>query len=320
MLSRVPDASGTEVLACALGCRVPVVRGIARFVPEDTYAASFGLQWNRYRRTQLDSHTGTTISHDRLSRCLGGPLSEVRGFSVLEAGCGAGRFTEILLSAGARVFAIDLSTAVDANRETCDGRPGYFVCQADILRVPAAPASFDLVLCLGVVQHTPDPEETMAALAAMVKPGGQLVLDHYSYGPAVGALRRLAFSLHPRSLLRSVLIRLPPALAMRAAAGLTRALLPVHKSLWSRSRALSAVRRVVRRISPVFDYYDRHPELDRTRLAEWSYLDTHDGLTDHYKHLRSAEQIERALRQCGLVDVVARYDGNGVEARARRPL
>ncbi len=318
-----PDEAGAldepGALHCPQGCRVPVVAGIPRFVPRENYASSFGLQWNRYRLTQLDSHTRTTISRDRLARCLGGALPDVRGLTVLEAGCGAGRFTEILLAEGARVFAVDLSTAVEANRENCQRWPGYFVCQADIRQVPAAPLAFDLVLCLGVLQHTPDPEATLAALASLVKPGGRLVVDHYSRGPAATPVRRLAWAVHPRTLLRALMLRLPPAVALRAVGALTRLFLPLHRALWSQNPVLSKVRQVVRRVSPVFDYYDRHPELSPALQAEWSFLDTHDGLTDRYKHFRSRAEIERSLAGCGLTDIVSAYGGNGVEARAQRP-
>src|SRR5687768_17188491 len=160
------------------GCRFPYVRGIPRFVGSDNYAAAFGSQWKAFRRTQLDSFTRTTISRDRLTRCLGGPLDHVRSKLILEAGCGAGRFTELLLQSGARVFACDLSDAVEANFENCSSYEGYFICQADIAKLPVRPGLFDLVICLGVIQHTPDPEAALRALAAHLKPGGLLVVDH----------------------------------------------------------------------------------------------------------------------------------------------
>src|SRR5882724_7301789 len=86
-------------LRCAAGCSVPVVRDIPRFVDSSNYASAFGLQWTTFRRTQLDSYSGTNISRDRLARCFGGSLDVVRDKSVLEVGCGAGRFTEVLLRA-----------------------------------------------------------------------------------------------------------------------------------------------------------------------------------------------------------------------------
>lgn len=49
----------------------------------------------------------------------------------------------------------------------------------------------------------------------------------------------------------------------------------------------------------------------------WAVLDTHDCLTDFYKHKRTAEEIEECLRGLDLEDIDVRYDGNGVEARER---
>src|SRR5712692_9597659 len=71
-------------LICPAGCGVPVVAGIPRFVTRENYAAGFGLQWKQFRNTQLDSYTGTTISKDRLTSCLGGSLDVIKGKSVLE--------------------------------------------------------------------------------------------------------------------------------------------------------------------------------------------------------------------------------------------
>lgn len=305
--TRIEDA---PALACPRGCRHPVVKGIPRFVGLDSYASGFGLQWNAFRKTQLDSHTGTSVSRDRLTRCLGGSLEAVRGRSVLEVGCGAGRFTELLLGAGARVLACDLSSAVEANYANCSAWPEYFVCQADARRIPVAPHTFDYVVCLGVIQHTPNPEETIAALARYVCPGGMLVIDHYSHNYALTL---------PRRLLRGLLIRLPSATAKRVAIAVARALLPLHRISWSEKRGRWRLRAPLRRLSPLLDYYEDYPQLGEKLLAEWAVLDTHDTLTDYYKHLRSAEEIEASLASCGLVGLEVYYAGNGVEARARMP-
>jgi 2-polyprenyl-3-methyl-5-hydroxy-6-metoxy-1,4-benzoquinol methylase len=80
-----------------------VLRGIPRFVPDDGYAESFGEQWARWRRVQLDSVTGKPLSRDRLVSGTVWSLEELRGETVLEVGCGAGRFTEVLAAAGAEV-------------------------------------------------------------------------------------------------------------------------------------------------------------------------------------------------------------------------
>jgi 2-polyprenyl-3-methyl-5-hydroxy-6-metoxy-1,4-benzoquinol methylase len=76
--------------------------GIPRLLAlESNYADAFGEQWNQYRMTQLDSYTNTTISKERLKRCLGDVLwqrlEQLERLEILETGCGAGRFTEVLL-------------------------------------------------------------------------------------------------------------------------------------------------------------------------------------------------------------------------------
>lgn len=307
-----PDGPMIELaktLSCELGCRVPVVAGIPRFVGAENYAAGFGLQWRAFRRTQLDSETGTNISRDRLERCLGGSLDVLKAKSVLEVGCGAGRFTELMLAAGGRVFACDLSQAVEANYENCCHRPDYFVCQADVRELPITPHSFDFVVCLGVIQHTPSPEETIEALARHVKPAGMLVIDHYSQGT-----RNLV-----RWGLRKLLIRLPAQVAKKITLRLAGAMLPLHRLLWNETPGMRYIRLLLRGASPLVDYYDAYPELGPKLLSEWAILDTLDSLTDYYKHLRSTDEISDCLRSCGLVDLEVSYGGNGVEARARMP-
>lgn len=302
-------ASEENALICERGCRVPVVRGIPRFVSSNNYAAGFGLQWNQFSKTQLDSYTRTTISKDRLTHALGGKLDVLSGKTVLEVGCGAGRFTEVMLAAGAQVTACDLSLAVEANYANCGSASNYFVCQADVRTLPIKPDSFDFVICLGVVQHTPSPEETIAALARCVKPGGTLVIDHY--GPEYP----VTFS---RRWLRNLLLRMPPASAKSLSLTLARALLPLHKLSWTEKRGRWRLRKQLQKFSPLVDYYDVYPQLGEKLLAEWSVLDTHDTLTDYYKHLRSVEQIKSCLTACGLVDLKVEYAGNGIEALATK--
>src|SRR5258705_2433448 len=72
-----------DALVSVAGERVPLVRGIPRFVPSDSYAEAFGLQWNQHSRTQLDSHTGARLSEERLLRCAGMPLEQFAGLRRL---------------------------------------------------------------------------------------------------------------------------------------------------------------------------------------------------------------------------------------------
>lgn len=155
-------------LSCQAGHSIAVRSGIPRFVGGNTYADAFGEQWIRFPKTQLDSYTGLPISRSRLRRCLGEDLwAKLPGCRILECGCGAGRFTEVLLAEGANVVSVDLSEAVEANAANCGLNRSHAIAQADIENLPFRPQSFDAVLCLGVLQHTPDPEESLASLISL---------------------------------------------------------------------------------------------------------------------------------------------------------
>ena len=302
---------GAEALSCPHGHVWTVQQGIPRMVPEPSnYADAFGLQWRTYRRTQLDSYTGVPLSRARARRCLGetlwAALHGAEAMQVLEAGCGAGRFTEVLLQTRARVTSVDLSTAVEANQENCAQDANHRVVQADVCRLPFAREQFDVVLCLGVVQHTPSPEETIQKLFDQVRPGGWLVLDHYTYN--LSSLTKSA------SLVRRVLRRMPPAKALRWTERMVEVFLPLHRAV-RRNRVAQAL---LSRISPVLSYYhvrDFPDELQR----QWALLDTYDSLTDWYKHYRTRGQVRRALERTGATEIWCEYGGNGVEARCRRP-
>lgn len=312
-LHGLPYQQNGGSLVCDRGCAATILNGIPRFVPVENYSSSFGLQWNKFRTTQLDSFTGLTISRDRLTRIAGGSLDIFRGKKVLEAGCGAGRFTELMLEAGAHVFAVDLSNAVEANFKNCAQYPHYFVCQTDLMEIPVLPEQFDLVICIGVIQHTPSPEATMDALCSHVKPGGILLIDHYSYNYPFTP---------PRKWLRHRLLKLPEGKAMRFVERMVNFLWPIHRMLnkYKNNKFVRRLRPQFLYWSPVVDYYDAYSQLGEKLMYEWALLDTHDTLTDYYKHLRNAEEIETHLKQLGMEDIITVYAGNGVEARTRKPL
>ncbi len=296
-----------DALVSAVGDRIPIVRGIPRFVATDDYAQAFGLQWNLHAETQLDSRTGADLSRTRLEQCAGMPLEGFAGLKVLEAGCGAGRFTELLVQAGAFVHAVDLSSAVEANRRNIGAEPNYVVAQADIRALPFAPESFDIVLCLGVLQHTPSPEQSIAALWRMVAPGGLLVIDHYTW-----TLSRLT-KLGP--LYRMALKRMSAERARQVTDGLVDVFFPLHWAV----RGMPLLQKLLSRVSPCLVYCHVYPELTREQHEDWCRLDTYDELTDHYKRLRSVGAIRRALDPLHATDIRCVRAGNVVEARCRKP-
>jgi SAM-dependent methyltransferase len=153
--------------------RYPIRNGIPRFVPEVNYAENFGMQWNYFRQTQLDSHSGHPISANRFWKATGWRPEDMKGQWVLDAGCGAVRFAEVALNAGANVVALDYSSAVDACYANLEHHPNLHVVQGDIYALPLERESFSFVYSLGVLQHTPDVAKAFAALPPMLHDGGE---------------------------------------------------------------------------------------------------------------------------------------------------
>lgn len=297
-----------DLLRANHGINYSIIDGIPRFVELTSYADAFGLQWNRYARVQLDSVCGVPLTRERLKRCLGKErFFNLKDQMVLEAGCGAGRFTEVLLQQGARVQSVDLSRAVEANQGNFPQDERHRIAQADIRHLPFSPQQFDVVICLGVIQHTPDSEETIAALARQVKPSGVLVIDHYRYN--------ISYYTKTAMPLRAILKRLPPEQSIQWTEKIVRTFLPLHK----RFRRSLLLQRAFSRISPVQVYYQSIPELPDAFQEKFAFLDTYDSLTDYYKRFRTKGQIRRALETHGLEVEYCEKGGNGVEARARRP-
>lgn len=292
---------------CPKQCLFAIVDGIPRFVPQENYSAAFGEQWKRYRKTQLDTYTGSPISRDRLRRCLGEDLwASLEGKHVLEAGCGAGRFTEILLEKSALVTSVDLSDAVVANQENFPQSESHRIAQADIMCLPFAPRQFDIVLCLGVIQHTPNSEGAIAALFDQVRPGGWLVIDHYRYS--------VRYYLRTAPLFRIFMRKMSKDKTIRFTEKMVDLLLPLHR----RVRKVRPAQTLLSRVSPIVVYYQAFPQFSEELQREWALLDTHDSLTDYYKRFRTRGQIEGTLRKIGMQKINCEYGGNGVEARGQR--
>jgi SAM-dependent methyltransferase len=293
------------------GAPYPIVDSIPRFVPEDNYAADFGAQWNRFPKTQLDSAVGIPLSEDRLRRCLGGDLEQLRGQRVLEAGSGAGRFTEILLKYGAQLDSFDYSSAVEANARS-NGSQSFTLVQGDIEAMPFAKSSYDYVICLGVLQHTPDTERSIAKLWEMVRPGGSLVIDHYGWNlwkvlpPPIGDAEKVY---------RFFILRMPRERRWAAVKRLVDFWFPIY---WRRRNSRLA-QKLLGRIAGIHFYYGQIALGSRERFYEWSLLDTHDGMTDFFKRFRTVASIRRTLQRLGAIDMQVWKGGNGVEARCRKP-
>lgn len=276
---RAPLDEREDGLVCALcGSKFPLVRGVVRFVDGEQYAESFGWQWRRYSRTQLDIQ-GSLSDEDFRKRTAIDP-NELDGKLVLDVGCGMGRFAEVATRYGAQVIGVDLSQACEVAAENLADR-GFTAFQADALHLPFAAESFDYIYSIGVLHHTPDCETSFKSLPQYLKLGGTIAIWLYSgynkWYRFSDIYRKLTRRMSPR-VLHSILIVAVPFFYW-----LDRGL----RSFPGVGRLLAGL---IHYVFPV--NLDPDPE---ARL-----LDTFDWYSPEYQSKHTYEEVFRWYESCGL--------------------
>lgn len=300
------DISAGEVVMGALRCATcaasyPIIDSIPRFVPAANYARSFGFQWNRFSRTQLDETLGIPLSRDRFFNETRWPRN-LQGELVLEAGSGMGRFTCHAASTGAEVVSFDYSSAIDANRRNNASLSNIHFVQADIHRMPFRRV-FHRLYCFGVLQHCPDPKQAFLALPRVVVPGGQIVVDVYR--------RSWKTRFWGQYYLRPLTRRIAPE-----------RLLPLVERYFSVVYATTGRLRSFndhwsKIVSIALGIADYRGELDLSteKMRELCLLDTFDKLSPAHDHPQTIEEVQQWLREANLAAAESAPGYNGIEAR-----
>jgi SAM-dependent methyltransferase len=193
------------------------------------------------------------------------------GSVVLDAGCGAGRWSVQVAARGSRVVALDAGRSVELAHR--NGRPWGIQCvQGDVTDLPFASATFDLVYSLGVLHHVDATEKAAAELVSALRPGGYCLIYLYyaldNRGPVFRGVYRIV------DLVRRVLSRSPQAVVGPISGVIAASVyLPLARASWA-LRSLG-LRRVAVAL-PLSSYADRsfrtmrNDSLDRfgTRLEK----------------------------------------------------
>ena len=312
LVDDVCDEHG-EILSGKLCCdhhgsehHYPIRDAVPRFTPSDHYSSSFGLQWNKYDKTQLDSHSGLSITRDRYNWVCRWQEKLTTGWGI-EAGCGAGRFSEILADEPIDWVCVDASSAVDANQRNNGHRYNIHVVQADLRHPPFLEQQFDRMICLGVLQHTPDPEHSFFSLLPLIKQQyGEFAFDIYSKTTGTWLWSKYWF--------RPITKRLPKPWLFRILEVTVPTLLLIHDLM----RFIPYVGRyLAHRLVPVCNYKYSFP-FNRQQNLEWALLDTFDMLAPEHDHPKSMDDLKGWLKRVPHDHQRLEYGPNGIIGQLRR--
>lgn len=273
------------------GREFPRVGGAYRFVEGCNYTDNFGLQWNKFEKTQIDREARVSQSRDRFFAVTGWDKLDLSGENVLEVGSGAGRFTQVVLDhTRANLYSVDYSNAVEANFRN-NGHHGerLHLFQASIYELPFAAGSFDRVFCFGVLQHTPDFRASIQALARMVRPGGELVVDFY---PIRGWWTKIQIKYMLRPLAKRLKHETLLNLIEKNANWMT-----VAGRLFRRLRVAPLTNRFI----PICDIDGTFPSgLTREQVREWVILDTFDMFAPEYDQPQRVTTVRKWFEESGV--------------------
>jgi 2-polyprenyl-6-hydroxyphenyl methylase/3-demethylubiquinone-9 3-methyltransferase len=147
--------------------------------------AKFGALAHRWWDPTSDFKPLHDINPLRLGY-IAGQCGGFTGKSVLDVGCGGGILAEAMAAAGARVVGIDLSEAALAvarlHQLESKSSVSYQMIAAEAL-ADERPSDFDLVTCMELLEHVPDPASMVAACARLVRPGGIVVCSTINRNP-----------------------------------------------------------------------------------------------------------------------------------------
>jgi len=270
--------------------KYPIVRGIPRFVEHESknYSKSFGYEWHKWPRVQFESDNigkpmeGHTRKMWERITGINGNVSKLDNAIVVDIGCGPGRFIDVARAKGARVIGIDYSDAVEVAETNFKKDPNVCICQADALKLPLKPNSVDGAFSIGVLHHTPNPEQGVNQAYSVLRSGGWFALTVYGKGgyydfPTVQLWRKLFKALWP------VFGHYPP-------------LLYTYFTVYTfRPLALFVppLGKAIRIFFPFVNLSD----------INWSLLDTFDSVTPSYQSAHESYEVFSWLKKAGFANI-----------------
>jgi 2-polyprenyl-3-methyl-5-hydroxy-6-metoxy-1,4-benzoquinol methylase/uncharacterized protein YbaR (Trm112 family) len=194
-------------------------------------ARAFGYEWNTYQTTSREEDIVTFFWLTGIDPNVYKKLSltdvftfypteadiglidtsRLNGATVLDVGCGMGKYLRVVGDYAKEVIGMDLSDALIRARQTLKGRQNIHLIQGNILSPPVRTGSMDFVYSVGVLHHTPNTHDAFLRSASLVKPGGSLAVWVYPKDLTSGTYAKWVHWIQD-DFLRPITCRLPPRL------------------------------------------------------------------------------------------------------------
>jgi 2-polyprenyl-6-hydroxyphenyl methylase / 3-demethylubiquinone-9 3-methyltransferase len=127
-----------------------------------------------------------------IRQILAGQAQLLKGARTVDVGCGGGLLSEAMAQAGAEVIGLDLTPElIEVAKLHALGNAALTInyrLQSSESFSAEQPEAFDLVTCMEMLEHVPDPESVLTACVRLLKPGGVLVLSTLNRTPKAFAL------------------------------------------------------------------------------------------------------------------------------------
>lgn len=284
----------------------PIDGGVVRFRQDDGYNTTFAKQWKAFQLTQYDDYNKTSITRARYLKETGWADAGLAGELVLEAGCGAGRFTRLLAATGANLLSFDYSSAVEVSYHQNGHFPNVAFAQADILDMPFADKSFDRVFCHGVIQHTPDPAAAFHSLNRVLRPGGRLSFDVYHRDGRIRPWKS-------KYIWRPITTRMDPDHLMTFLEWFIPKWLPLDTFV----KRIPILGNYLGAVIPCWNYF--YTDLPTANQLRWSVMDTFDALAPAFDLPVTRGEVLAWFKSAGYVDFEVHEGGTGLVGNGIKP-
>ena len=250
---------------------------------KENYVSNFGLQWKSFRKTQVDNSNGTKISYKLMDKVIFSEWKNLYNKNILEIGCGSGRFTQYLSNLSSFVVANDMSNAIWNNNFL--KKKNIVGIKCDYQTLKKLGLKFDIIFCRGVLQHTPNPLNSIVEIHSMLKKNGSFYFDIYRKP-------RLGF-LNSKYLWRLILKNRVNYNTLENF--LKKYLKYFLKLRWKLNSILMVnLNFLWDYIFPIYDYKGKLLLKDE-KLIEWAILDTLDGLLAEYDTPYHYNEVKKYL-------------------------